>query len=79
MKPKRYKAKDKNGAWVVGWYVELHLPRYDDKIPERVIGYNVIPSLFNDEEGVRSKGCYWHTIDPNTMQEVNDDTQLTLF
>lgn len=78
MRPKKYKAKDLQGNWITGWYVELHLPHFDNDIPDRVVGYDILPSLFNDEEGERNKGVYWHTIDPNTMQEINDNMQLTL-
>lgn len=78
-RPKRYRAKDMQGNCVKGWYVELHLPHYDNAIPDRVVGYDIVPSLFNDEEGERSKGSYWHTIDPTTLEEIKEVTQLTLF
>jgi len=35
--------------------------------------------LFNDEKVERSNGGYWHTIEPKTLQEINDNMQLTLF
>lgn len=79
MRPKKYKALDDKGNLVTGWYVELHVPHFDNDIPDRVIGYDIIPSLFNDEEGERNKGNYWHTIEPKTLQEINDNMQLTLF
>jgi hypothetical protein len=48
-KPKKYKAKDMQGNWVAGWYAELHFPHYDNDIPAKVVGYDVVPHLFNDE------------------------------
>lgn len=71
MRPKKYQAKDVQGNLVTGWYVELHQPHYDNDIPDRVVGFDIIPSLFNDEEGARNVGSYWHVIDPTTLQETN--------
>ena len=79
IKPKKYRAKDLQGNLVTGWYAELHIPHYDNDIPDRVVGFDIVPSLFNDEEGERSKGGYWHTIDATSLQEINQPTQLTLF
>ncbi len=79
LQPKKYKAKDINGEWVIGWYVELHMPHYDNDIPDRVVGFDVIPSIFNDESGERGNGSYWHTIKPNTLQEINEPKQLSIF
>ena len=68
-KPSRYKAKDIHGDWVVGWYVELHMARTDKH--DNVIGFDVIPSIYNDEPGCR-KGCHWHTIKADTLQRVSE-------
>ncbi len=78
--PKKYRAREMNsGKWVTGWYVELHSPHYDNDIPDRVVGYDIIPSIFNDEEGERSNGGYWHTIDRSTLEELKEVQQLKLF
>lgn len=78
-RPKKYKAKDLQGNWITGWYVEIHIPRFDNDIPDRVVGYDIVPSLFNDEKGERNKGSYWHTIDPSTLREINEPEQLNYF
>ena len=67
MKPKQYKAKDLNGEWVHGWYVMLHEPIFDNHC--MLVGWKDTPSLFNDDPGIRHKGTYWHTIDPETLEE----------
>lgn len=73
--PKKYRAKEEgSGKWVTGWYVELHSPHYDNDIPDRVVGYDIIPSIFNDEEGERSNSGYWHTIDRSTLEELKEVT-----
>lgn len=77
--PRKYRAKDVNGVWVTGWYVELHIPNFDTQLPYKVTGYDVLPSLFNDEDCEREKGGHWHTIQPNTLEEINSVQQLTLF
>jgi len=77
MRPKRYKAKNLNGEWVTGWYVEVHISETDEH--DRLIGHKTVPSLFNDEPGERYKGSYWHTIQPETLQEIKEPKQLTLF
>ena len=79
MKPKRYTAIDDKGKRVVGWYAEIHIPHYDNDIPDRVVGYDIIPSIFNDDEGERGKGGYWHTIDPATLQEAEEQQTLQLW
>lgn len=77
--PKKYRAKDLNsGKWVNGWYVELHSPHYDTLINGKVIGYDIIPSIFNDSEGERCCGSYWHSIDCSTLEEIKE-VQLNLF
>ena len=76
MKPKKYRAKTLNGEWVSGWYVELHIPRFDPDVPNFLTGFDVIPSLFNDEKGERSKGSYWNTIDQTTLQEVEEQLKF---
>ncbi len=74
MKPKQYKARDLKGNIVHGWYVEQHLPHFDNDLPYKVVGYDIVPSIFNDED---SNDTYWHSIDITTLEEVNE--QLTLF
>ena len=76
--PKKYKAKDSNGNVVTGWFVMLHIPIYGND-HQSIIGFEEIPSIFNDEQGERSKGSYWHTIILDTMEEVNEQRQLKLF
>ncbi len=75
MRPKRYKAKDLLGNWVEGWYVEHHRAVSDNH--DKVVGYETVPSLFNDAPGTRGKGSYWHTIDPDTLEEMPQ--QATIF
>jgi hypothetical protein len=79
MRPRKYRAKDLQGKWVNGWSVELHVPHYDNDIKDRVIGFDIVPHLFNDEEGERGNGGYWHTIQQDTLQEICENAQLTLF
>ena len=76
VKPKKYKAKDVKGRWVTGWYVPLHFAIMEH---DKVVGYNIVPHLFNDEHGERSEGSYWHEIIPETLQEINEQNQLTFF
>jgi len=71
-KPKKYKAKDMQGNWVTGWYTELHFPHYDNDNPNKMVGYDVVPHLFNDEDGERSNGGWWCSINPDTLQEINE-------
>jgi hypothetical protein len=79
-KPKKYKAKDLQGNWVEGWYAELHFPHYDNDIPAKVVGYDVVPHLFfNDEKGERSDGGWWCSINPNTLQEINEHEINNMF
>lgn len=69
MKPRQYSARDINGKYVEGWYVELHSPIHgDESNPNKVTGYRPLPYIFNDEEGERGKGGYWHEIVPETLQ-----------
>lgn len=77
IQPKKYKAKDVNGDWVTGWYAELHIAETDAH--DNVTGHKVVPSLFNDEPGKRGNGGYWHTIQPETLREINEPKQLSLF
>ena len=73
--PKRYKAKDLDGNIVEGWYAVLHLPEFGEH--GEVLRYVEKPHLFNDEPSMRSKGGYWHEIQPQTLREI--EQQLTLF
>lgn len=77
MTPKKYKAKDLNGEWVTGWYVEHHLTETDSH--DKVTGYKIVPCIFNDEPGNRSNGGYWHEIQPDTLQELVEPKQLSIF
>lgn len=72
--PKRYKANDKNGHIVHGWYVLLHLPRFDNH--DRLIGFEERHFLFNDEPLHRNEGCYWHEVNPNTLKPLEEQTFL---
>lgn len=77
MRPSKCKAKDLNGEWVTGWYVEHHITETDSH--DKVTGYKTIPCIFNDEPGNRGNGGYWHEIQPDTLQEFVEPKQLTLF
>lgn len=62
----RFRGKDiKTGEWIEGFYAPLHIAMTDNH--DKVTGFKEIPSIFNDESGERSKGGYWHTVDPNTV------------
>lgn len=62
----RFRGKDiKTGEWIEGFYAPLHIAMTDNH--DKVTGFKEIPSIFNDEPGERSKGGYWHTVDPNTV------------
>lgn len=62
----RFRGKDiKTGEWIEGFYAPLHIAMTDNH--DEVTGFKEIPSIFNDEPGERSKGGYWHTVDPNTV------------
>ena len=79
--PKKYRAKDINGNTVTGWFVMLHRPIYGELYDgsQYIEDYEEIPSLFNDEQGERSKGGYWHTIVLDTLEDINQPIQLELF
>ena len=69
MTPTKFRAKRaSDGQWVEGWYALHHIPATDNH--DQLIGYDVVPMLFNDDPGQRGKGSFWHTIDPDTLQEV---------
>lgn len=69
--PKKYRAKDLKGKMVEGWFVVVHIPHFD-RDRHQIDGFDEVPSLFNDEPGVRNKGGFWHKINPETLEEVND-------
>ena len=72
MRTIKFRGKDaKTGEWVYGYYATLHVARKDNH--DALLGYDEIPSIFNDEPGERSKGGYWHTVKPET---VGQDTSL---
>ena len=56
---------EKNGEWEHGFFAYLHIP---DKIDsgQITIGYQSIPSIFNDGEGYR-EGSYWKTVVQKTV------------
>lgn len=71
----RYRAKDiLTGEYVEGYYVEYHTSDLNTK----TLGYDVKthPSLFNDDLGERSKGSYWHEINPSTLTKVEKEPNL---
>ena len=76
IEPQKYRAKDLSGNWVTGWYALLHIPNFNGE-GHKVDGYELVPSLFNDEPGERGDGGYWRTIDPDTLEPIS--VQLKLF
>ena len=66
MRTIKFRGKDvMTGEWVYGYFVILHSAITDGH--GTVIGHKEEPSIFNDEPGQRSVGCYWHTINPETV------------
>lgn len=77
--PQMYKAKDLKGNSVTGYFVMLHMPYFTEH-GERVSGYTEKPHLFNDSEGERSEGSFWHEIDISTLEPIiQKPIQLNLF
>lgn len=73
--PCRYRAKQvKDGKWIVGWFVMHHFQITDRH--DNLKGYEEVPMLFNDDEGERNKGGYWHTIDQTTLQQVPQEQKI---
>ena len=67
MKQVKFRGKEaKTGGWLYGYYVEQHMPEYDNDQPELITGYTHLPVLFNDEPGHRNS-CYWHEVVYNTV------------
>lgn len=54
-----------SGEWVEGHYAILHIPEKDNH--DNVVGYKEYHCIFNDELKNRSKGGYWHTVNPATI------------
>jgi hypothetical protein len=62
----KFRGKDiKTGEWVEGFYAMHHVPETDNH--DKVTGFKEIPCIFNDEPGQRSKGSYWHEVDPDSV------------
>lgn len=69
MRTIRFRGKDiKTGEWHEGYYAVHHVAEKGNH--GILLGYREIPCIFNDEEGERSKGGYWHTIDPTTLGQL---------
>ena len=69
MRTIRFRGKGiKTGEWHEGYYAVLHIAESDNH--GKHLGYRKVPSIFNDENGERSKGGYWHTIDPATLGQL---------
>lgn len=67
MREIRFRGKDlKTGEWRYGYYAVHHIPKFDD-YGKRYVGYEIRHGIFNDEEGARTKGGYWKTVDENTV------------
>lgn len=73
--PCKFRAKQlKDGKWIVGWFVMHHIPITDRH--DNLKGYEEVPMLFNDDEGERNKGGYWHTIDQTTLEQVPQEQKI---
>ena len=71
VQPKKYRAKDLKGRTVVGWFAMTHIPHFDRE-GNKLEGYDEAPMIFNDEPGNRQSGGYWHKIQMDTLEEVNE-------
>lgn len=64
----RFRGKDvKTGEWCYGYYVQQHMPDFDNDIPNRVTGYTTLSMLFNDNPDEGRDGSYWTEVDPKTV------------
>lgn len=70
-KPRQYKAKNLKGEWVHGWYAVLHQVETDHH--DKVTRVREIPALFNDKPGERPRSGYWQYIDPETLEEMEEE------
>lgn len=69
MRAIRFRGKDAlTGAWVYGYYAVLHIARKDNH--DTLLGYDEVPSIFNDEPGNRSNGGYWRSVKPDTVGQL---------
>ena len=66
MRAIKFRAKEtETGEWIYGYYTTLHVARKNSH--DKLLGYDEVPSIFNDEPGNRQKGGYWHNVDPLTV------------
>lgn len=54
-----------DGKWVEGYYAAHHIPKKDNH--DKVVGMEEVHCIFNDEPNNRSKGSYWHIVNPATI------------
>ena len=54
-----------DGKWVEGYYAVHHIAKKDNH--DKLIGYEKVHCIFNDEPDNRSKGSFWHTVNPATV------------
>lgn len=77
IEPRQFRAKAvKDGRWVQGWYAMQHIHHTDNH--DNLLGYDTVPSIFNDEPGKRGNGGYWTTIDPATLVAVEEQLSFDL-
>lgn len=66
MRQIRFRGKEsETGKWIEGYYAVHHIEELDAH--DKVLGYKEVHCIFNDEPGNRSKGGYWHNINPKTL------------
>ena len=69
MRTIKFRGKDaRSGEWVYGGFVTLHIARKNNH--DELLGYDEVPSIFNDEPGQRQKGGYWHSVIPETVGQL---------
>jgi uncharacterized phage protein (TIGR01671 family) len=67
MREIKFRGKDiKTGEWRYGFYAEHRIHNFDTA-GCRAEGYTLHHAIYNDSEGERGKGGYWHEIDPETF------------
>lgn len=57
------------GEWIEGYYAVHHIPETENH--DKVIGYKEVHCIFNDEPKNRSKGGYWHEVNPATIGQFS--------
>lgn len=66
MRTIRFRGKDAlTGEWTEGYFAIHHIANLDNH--DKLLDYTEEPCIFNDEPGQKSKGSYWHKVEPETV------------